>query len=80
MKWKCSLSDEAEMTRERRTWRYPYNIYAQFFKIVHFGNDAFEIAPAGVLGVFEGGRVDLGVMMLQLTLVVSVGLFFQIFT
>ena len=63
--------------RERRTWRYPYNIYAQFFEIVHFGNDAFEIAPAGVLGVFEGGRVDLGVMMLgnylrQLTLVVSV--------
>ena len=50
------------MTRERRTWRYPYNIYAQFFEIVNLGYDAFQITPASVLGVFEGGRVDLGIM------------------
>lgn len=74
------LSDEAEMTREGRTWWYPYNIDAQSFEIVNFGNDAFEIAPAGVRSVFERGRVDLG-MILGNSTVDSYGeCWFSIFT
>ena len=59
------LLEEAKTARERRTWIYPYDIYAQIFKIVDFGNDALEITPAGARSILERGRVDLCMMLVS---------------